>query len=250
MNNSIHELKKLAFLTLGVLSLIFFFVCLSFSHIGVSWLWLWPLISVFCLVRFLMLHFHVRLPKWFRIVYYTLFISFLAAFILVEAQIVSAMSSQAEPGLDYIISLGAAVRDGLPTSPLLLRIQKTAEYLFDNPDTLVIASGGQGSTESLSEAQCIKDYLLEYGIEENRIILEDKSTDTKENIRNSFALIPDGASVGVVSSNFHIYRAVRIAELQGHTVSGIPARSLFPLAIHYTVREFFAIVQLELEHIL
>lgn len=250
MNNGFHIFRKVFLLVAGALSLVFFGICLAFSHIGVSWLWLWPLITFFCLVRFLMLQFHIRLPKWLGTVYYTLLLLFLAAFVLVEGRIVSAMQLEAEPGLDYVITLGAAVRDGLPTTPLLLRIQKTAEYLNENPDTLAIASGGQGASESMSEARCIQQYLMEYGIAENRILLEDQSADTEENIRNSFAMIPDGASVGVISNNFHIYRAMRVAELQGHTVSGIPAKSLLPLGIHYTVREFFAVVQLELEHIL
>ena len=245
-----NSLRKILLLVIGILSLAFFGLCLIFSHIGVSWLWIWPLLSAFCIIRFVMLQCRINVPKWLCAVYYTLLTVFIVFFGIIEFRIVSAMSIQPQPGFDYVITLGAAVRDGLPTTPLLLRIQKTAEYLTDNPDTVVIASGGQGPTESMSEAQCIKEYLLQYGIEDSRIILEDRSTDTEANIRNSFELIPGGASVGVISNNFHIYRAVRTAELQGHRVFGIPAKSLLPLGIHYTVREFFAVVQLELEHLI
>ena len=241
--------KKLLLLTVGIFSMLFFLVCLYFSHIGVSWLWLWPLLSLFCLVRYLMIRFSVPVPRWLRVIYYTALICFLALFVFVEAQILSAMRLVPEPGLDYVITLGAAVRDGQPTSPLLLRIERTAQYLTENPDTLVIASGGQGPTESMSEAECIRRLLTEeYGIDESRILLEDKSTDTQQNIEYSFRMIPEGASVGVITSNFHVYRAMRTAELAGHPVRGIPARALLPLGLHYTVREFFAVVQLEAEN--
>lgn len=241
--------RKGFFLFAALLFLSYFVLCLSFSHIGVSWLWLWPLLSVFCICRFFMLQFSIHTAKWLSVTYYIVVSGFLILFIYTESLIVSSMSSEPRPGLDYVITLGAAVRDGVPTRPLKFRIQRTAEYLADNPNTIAIASGGQGPTESMSEAECIKEYLIEYGIEEERILLEDSSTDTVENINNSYSLIPDGASVGVVSDSYHIYRATRIAELSGHQVYGIPAITLLPLGIHYTVREFFAVIQLEAENL-
>lgn len=245
-----RRIKKVTFVSLGTLSMIFFLICLSYSHIGVSWLWLWPLLSVFCLVRFLMLQFNISVPKWISVPYNILAVIFIAAFIFTEAKIISAMNASPAPGLDYVITLGAAVRGDRPTSPLLLRIQAAADYLNQNPDTLVIASGGQGAGEDISEAECIKNELILLGIDESRIILEDRSTDTQENIKNSFALIPEGAKVGIVSNSYHIYRALRTAELQGYDACAVPARSLLPLGIHYTVREFFAVTELELKNLI
>ena len=245
-----RRIKKFAFISLGTLSILFFLVCLGYSHIGVSWLWLWPLLSAFCFVRFLMLHFGVNVPKWISVPYHILALIFIAAFIFTEAKIISAMNASPAPNLDYIITLGAAVRGDRPTSPLLLRIQTAADYLNQNPDTLVIASGGQGKGEDISEAECIKNELILLGIDESRIILENRSTDTQENIKNSFALIPEGASVGIVSNSYHIYRALEAARLQGYDACAIPARSLLPLGIHYTVREFFAVAELELKNLI
>ena len=197
-----------------------------------------------------MLHKRIFAPKWIGIIYRVILAAFLILFLLVESKIIAAMHTQPQKNLDYIITLGAAVRDGEPTSPLKLRIDKTIEYLQENPDTILIASGGQGSAESMSEARCIADYVIAAGIDDSRIILEEESSDTEENIKNSFALIPDGASVGIVSSSFHIYRALRITELQGREATGVPAVTYYPLGYHYIVREFFGVVQLEAENIL
>ena len=113
---------------------------------------------------------------------------------------------------------------------------------MQNKDT-----GEKGAGENMSEAQCIYEYLTDKGIDPARIILEDQSESTEENIKNSFALIPQDASeVGILSNGFHIYRAARIAEKQGHdNVCGIPSRTLMPMGLHYMVREFFAIIRLE-----
>lgn len=239
--------RELFFLILGILSIVYYIVCVAYAWLGVSWLWIWPLLSAFCAVRYIMLKKNVRVPKAIRIIYSIAVAAFLAVFIFVEAQIVGAMTNTVpEKNLDYIITLGAAVRDGKPVSPLRMRIERTIEYMSDNPDTILIASGGQGPAESMSEAECIREYVSAAGIDPGRIIIEDKSTDTFENIRNSYEFIPEGASVGLVTSSFHIYRAMVIARQQGHEVSGVPARSLLPLGIHYTVREFFGIVKLML----
>ena len=132
-----------------------------------------------------------------------------------------------------------------PTRPLRYRIQTAYDYMMENPDTILIASGGKGWDEQISEAECIRNVLVEMGLDENRILLEDKSKDTEENIRNSYELIIDKESqVGVVTNSFHIWRAVEIAKSQGHeNVSGVPAKTLMPVGIHYVVREFFGFIK-------
>lgn len=117
--------------------------------------------------------------------------------------------------------------------------------MMDNPDTILIASGGQDANEDISEAECICRTLVEMGLDESRILLEDQSRDTIENIRNSYELIEDkNSEVGIVTNGFHIWRSVSIAKSQGHeNVSGVPAKTLMPVGIHYTVREFFGYVK-------
>ena len=186
----------------------------------------------------------VQVSKWLLCLYRVVWIIGISVFILVESRVVISMNTEAKDNLDYVIVLGAGVRGTTPTRPLRLRIQKAYEYMTENPDTILIASGGKGRDEQISEAACIRNELVEMGIEKSRILIEDKSRDTEENIRNSFLIIPEEAEVGIVTNGFHIYRSVGIAKGQGHEkVSGVPAPTLMPVGIHYVVREFFGVVK-------
>jgi uncharacterized SAM-binding protein YcdF (DUF218 family) len=125
---------------------------------------------------------------------------------------------------DYLIVLGARVKGTVPSLAFASRINTAAKYLKKNKDTLVIASGGKGPGEDISEAESIRRELVNQGINETRIILEDQSTDTYENINFSKKLIPEGAKIGlVVTNNFHLYRAVSIARDYG--LQGTPRRN-------------------------
>ncbi len=118
--------------------------------------------------------------------------------------------------------------------------------MLENEDTVLIASGGQGKYEEISEAQCIKNILTDhYGIEEYRILLEEKSRDTEENLKYSLEIIGNrDASVGIITNGFHELRAMSIAEHTGYNnVHSVPAVTLMPVGIHYTVREFFGMVE-------
>lgn len=115
-------------------------------------------------------------------------------------------------GLDYIIVLGAQVRKDGPSPVLKYRLDKAVEYLNENPDTVCIVSGGQGSNEPWTEAEGMAQYLQEKGIDTARILTEDQSQTTEQNITNSKMLMKEGASVGIVTNNFHVFRALQIAK--------------------------------------
>lgn len=134
-------------------------------------------------------------------------------------------SSVGEANLDYIIVLGAQVREDGVSKVLKYRLDTAREYLDENPDTICIVSGGQGSNEPYPEAEVMADYLILHGIERNRILAEDQSRNTVENIRNSRKLMKEGYDgVGIVTNNFHVYRSVQIAKEQGlEGVCGIAA---------------------------
>ena len=104
---------------------------------------------------------------------------------------------------------------------------KLISLLNENPDTLCVVSGGQGINEPFSEAEGMADYLIEHGIEASRILLEDKATNTAENIILSKTLMePAYNGVGIVTNNFHVFRAVQIAKAKGlKNVCGIAADS-------------------------
>lgn len=263
---SFTSVKCLIYTITMIFSVLYYVTCIFYARITLSFVWIWLLLAAFCAVRIFMLHdvlihqetgrpLMIKIPKFVKILYHLFFGMAAVAFLFIEINVVTYMNMKPKENLDYVIVLGAGLNGTQPTRPLQLRIQKAYNYMKNNPNTRLIASGGQGSDEIVSEASVIAGVLIEMGIEEDRIILEDQSRDTNENIRNSYELIyrefgtETKPEVGVVTNGFHIYRTRLIAAAQGHTgtedgINGIPAQTLFPVGIHYVVREFFGVVQL------
>ncbi|MBO5055851.1 MAG: YdcF family protein [Lachnospiraceae bacterium] len=148
-------------------------------------------------------------------------------------------------GLDYIVVLGAQMKASGPSKALQYRLDEAVRYLEENPDTLVIVSGGQGLDEHISEAQGMYDYLAQKGIASGRIIKEDKSRNTFQNLTFSAEFLDkEKNSVGIVTNNFHVFRAVGIAKKAGYkAVCGIAARGEPFLQYNNMMREFFGVVK-------
>lgn len=163
------------------------------------------------------------------------------AFFIVEGCIISQMHEKGEAELDYIIVLGAQVRESGPSAALKYRLDEAVEYLEDNPKTICIVSGGQGANEPYSEAKGMAQYLKEQGIDASRILLEDKSLNTEQNMEYSKALIKDGASAGIITNDFHLFRAKQIARKYGlDNICGIAAKSTPVYLPNNMLREFLA----------
>lgn len=155
---------------------------------------------------------------------------------------------EAPKNADYVIVLGASVRGTVPSLAFASRINAAAKYLQENKDTVVIASGGKGPGEDISEAESIKRELVKQGISESRIILEDRSTNTYENIDFSKKLIPKDAKLGIVVTNtFHLYRSISIAHGQGLEVQGLPAKTPLKALFKSYSREYLAITKFYLK---
>lgn len=168
-----------------------------------------------------------------------------AVFLLIVGQIWQGMRTAGSDGLDYLIVLGAQVRGEVPSRSLEKRLQRALEYAQENEHTMLVLSGGKGSGEDISEAECMRRYLSEHGISEDRMILEDRSTSTRENLKFSDALTGcASARTGIVTNDFHVYRALCLAKKMGYAqAEGIAASSDLLLEVHYIVREVFALVK-------
>ena len=237
------------FLIFGILCLLYYVGMGLAVRFGQSLLWLWPVVGLGCIVRFLLVRRSLQtgkpLPlsekfiKTLRIV--TVFC--VSVFLLGEAVICTGAFKTAPEGLDCIIVLGAKVNGTKPSGALSQRIWAASSYMLANPDTLCIVSGGQGKDEDISEAECIRRHMVAQGVEERRIIPEDKSTDTRTNFVNSLPLLPEGTKkVGIVTNDFHIFRALAAARaLSDLDFYGISARSTAYGFVHYIMREFFAV---------
>lgn len=143
----------------------------------------------------------------------------LCALLVLLVPIVRATTEKPEPDADYIIVLGAGVYGETPSITLEHRLEGALRYLDANPRTKAVVSGGQGAGEDISEAECMRRWLTEHGVDPDRILTEDRSTSTKENLAFSKAAIEaDGGTaerVVIVTSPYHMYRAKQIAAKLG-----------------------------------
>ena len=171
----------------------------------------------------------------------------LVAMALTSLPILLGVESQPDTACDYLIVLGAGV-DGDTPSPILQdRINAAYEYLTKHPGTVCIVTGGKGDDENLSEAQCMYNHLTEMGIDGSRIWMEDQATSTVENFRYSVQLLQKNTGgipkrVGVLSNEFHLFRASLMAEDNGLDPIYIAAPTgTAGNRIYYTVREIFVL---------
>ncbi len=144
---------------------------------------------------------------------------------------------------DVIVVLGAKVNGTAPSRILSQRIDAAHSYLLTHEDAMAVLSGGQGPDEGISEAQCMYNELTARGIAPERLVLEDQSTSTWENLHFSLekaeaALGSHPQRLGIVSSEFHLCRAGLFARACGVEPVGIPARTDNPVHfVNYFLRE-------------
>ncbi|MDD6106962.1 MAG: YdcF family protein [Oscillospiraceae bacterium] len=187
-----------------------------------------------------------RLSKTWRIVLAALLVLGAAVFAVFEAPVISNAKTDADPQSDYLIVLGAGVNGSAPSLSMVNRLEAALDYLEAYPDAVAIVSGGQGAGEDVTEASAMHDWLVAHGMPESRIVQEDQSTSTRENLENSFAIIrsrggdpADG--VAVVSSEYHLYRAKQMARALGAKPLGVAAETTLPtMRANYFIREAFA----------
>ena len=146
--------------------------------------------------------------------------------------------------LEYIIVLGAHVQGTRLTLALLERTRRALQYLEENPETKAVLSGGQGEGEDISEAQAMCNYLVEHGIDRERLILDGSYTRTTENLKFSLEIIGLDHSVGVVTNNFHVFRGTAIGKKCGcKEIYPIPSRYRSWRLLIYIPREILAIIK-------
>lgn len=146
---------------------------------------------------------------------------------------------------NMVVVLGCQLWGEEPSPMLQKRLDKAYDLLVKYPDVPVVVTGGQGNDEVISEGEGMKRYLARRGISEDRIIVEDKSTSTYENIRNAFEITDAmglSRDVTIATSEFHLYRASLIARAQGAgTVTSAPSFTDLNLVPAYWVREWLGI---------
>ncbi|MDD3369837.1 MAG: YdcF family protein [Lachnospiraceae bacterium] len=235
-------------LIISVLFISYFFV-VQFAGHGTSFYFIW----LFMEIGSLLLYWgNIRgkilenIPEKIFFIIKILFIVIFFIFVLVEAWIIKAGFFQnAETEADYVIVLGAQMKADGPSRVLQYRLDTAITYLNENQNTKVIVSGGQGPTEPVSEAEGMYQYLLKKGIDKNRIIKEEKSTTTVENLKYSKKEFnSEKNKIVIITNNFHMARALLLARNVGiENVSGEAAPSTLALLPNNLLREFLAMVK-------
>ena len=183
---------------------------------------------------------------------------FAAVYLYFECMLLGAIIAHAiaarcepEPNRDFIIVLGCGIRkDGTPTPLLRGRIDRALAFAEKQKaqtgkEPIFITSGGQGPDEVISESACMKRYMMERGVPEDRIVEEDRSTDTAENMRFSKekiqAIDPDGR-ITFSTTNYHVFRSGLYARRVKMRAIGMGAKTKWYFWPNAAVREFVGLL--------
>ena len=222
-----------------VLLAAFFYFCMNgYQYISYTLLFAAVLIAIYAKGS----------PRLIRIVTVLTCIG-LAYFAFVEAKIISNRKTDDDHGRKYLIVLGARVMGNEPSLSLLHRLEGALEYLNEFPDSIAVVSGGKGDGENMTEAECMEKWLMQNGIPKERILQENTSTSTEENLQFSWEILksrgcaPD--EVAVLSSNYHLYRAKLLARKLGMEPAGVKGNLGYPIyTLGMFIREAFGVTRL------
>ncbi|MEF9954018.1 MAG: YdcF family protein [Clostridium sp.] len=256
----------------AALCLIYYGIIVCYSGMSTSFALVWPTLAIILAVLAMIIHCYHKyqdvIPVWITVGMLTAVTGITTVFVVVGLLIgLGAMTSTKQP-MDYVVVLGAKVKGRELSNSLKKRLDKALEYAENNPNTMLVLSGGQGPGEDISEAQAMYDYLEFNGVAQEQLLQENQSTNTEENIRFSKDVIEqqelwkmtvarqnlrssyreraegDHIKIGILTNSFHVFRAKEIAKKQGmNGVYGIAAPSDKVLLIHYWVRECFAVLK-------
>lgn len=147
-----------------------------------------------------------------------------------------------ETGEIAVIVLGGGIRGDQPSLMLRKRLDAARGYMLENTEAYCIVTGNQGPDEIMPESVVMKNYLVSAGIPPERVIVEDKSTNTRENLKFAAGLMPDkNAPAVVVTDGFHQLRANFYARKASLTAYGISSVTPWGLLPSYWIREMMGL---------
>lgn len=254
------------------LCLIYYVIILIYSGISTSFSFIWPVLVLALLLLAAGIQVYHRksslIPVWVPVSVGTACAAGALIFVITELLIGwGALTAKAQP-VDYVIVLGAKVEGTEPGNSLKERLDRAIHYMEEHSNTVLVLSGGKGENEIFSEARIMYEYLQKQGVPAHKLLLEDQSSNTAENIifskkvierheynkaqaaqahlREKYRARPEGdrIRVGVLTSNYHVFRAKAIARKQGiWNPVGIAVPDDPVLALHMWVREGFAVLK-------
>lgn len=249
----IYKLKKIVgfiLIILGSLSVLYFFGATAYRVAFAVFFAIFGLIlmaagfAVKNMNEKYLVHTHNPVLKVFA----TLTAIFLVSFIAVESLIIYHGNKNDNVDVDYLVVLGAGLWGDKPSLTLAQRLEESMKFIRNNPDTKIVLSGGMGPGETITEAEGMKRYLVDRGVNEELIIKEDKSTSTEENLKFTKELLKEidgreNISIKIVTSDFHMFRSKSIARKNGFIAYGQPSSTHPMLIPAYYIREYMAVVK-------
>ena len=250
--NFIKKFSTVVLLTVGILCFFYAFA-MYFTGFGgfLSFVWLIP--AFLGVLWAGMLAGKINLRKWQKRLMIYVLTPVIVFFLVVEMIIISGFFEKPKEEPGYIVVLGTTVYEDGPCYLLRQRLKEAVKWADTYENAKIVVSGGQGETEPFTEGSEMKRYLIEeLGVSEDRIIVEEASVNTYENMKFTGEILEkedenfsyEDTPVLVVTNNFHMYRAMQIAKKAGYeNVSGAPSGTYIYLFPHYMVREFCAILK-------
>lgn len=183
-------------------------------------------------------------------IYQCIIAFFIGSFIIFEGiiffNILEVKSPFTAPTVNYAIVLGAGL-DGTHVGNILEeRVNSSIKYLQSHENSKIIVSGGQGPGEVISEADAMKNYLEENGISPDRILEDNKSKTTVQNIEFSKKILEENNAVNqkvvIITSAFNVFRVEIVAKMLGINAEVIGARSPLRMSLNYSIREYPATI--------
>lgn len=167
-------------------------------------------------------------PMWLKLICILLVLA-IVCYLALEAVVLFSAHSDVDGQPGAMVILGAQLKSDGPSLFLQRRLEAALAYLEDHPDVLVVVSGGQGSNEPDTEANGMEKFLRDHGFE-GTVLKEDQSHNTKENLKNSKALLAQNGydvsrGVILVSNDFHLARCRLLADRFGYKASTLAAQS-------------------------
>ena len=248
---------SIVFFILSALCMGYFWLIVIYSGIGTDFCGIWVAFSILFLLMGIFRILDVRdkeeMPKRLPVFIYTTFA--IGALTCISILFLIAKDGRVKDtqGCDYVIVIGDRVYEDGISSTLKKRLDKAAAYCEQNPDTVLVLSGGEDSGDVLPEALAMYNYLILKGIPDGRMIIEADSDTTLMKISNSLNLIeqdltermvPPPIMIGVLTSDYHFFRTLRAAAyVTEERIFPIRADSDPVLYVHQCVRECFAVIR-------
>lgn len=241
-------LRKYIDLIIGFFMIFYFFVVNSLSLLRFKYIFL--ILGGFCFLYHFIKRRLMKKENLYKFIK-RLFIFIFVLFFVAESAMVFYPKCDLKTDCDYIIVLGALVNKNKISKSLQDRLDTCVEYLQKSEDDCyIVVSGGQGRGENTTEAAAMRDYLISKGIDKNLIIMEDKSTTTKENFVFSKKIIEQKSgkkikdlNIKIITTDFHTLRSKLISVKSGYkNTSFYTSKSNYKLYILNYTREFFALI--------